>query len=167
MGLGLRKAPGGFQTRLYRGMCLWVVMGEGWFANRPYGGWCGRWRGGDGLPPSREQRVRVGMAPLGWQRGDVGRVRRAPTRDAPTGDWVPGCRGGRVGFKPAPTGEGGMAGEGCWGSKGRGTPLPGMAGVWGRDSSRDRNGGWGNKGRPYGGLGLRGAGRVSDGGWGL
>ena len=49
-------------------------------------GMVGRWRGGDGFPPSREQRVRVGMTRLGWQRGDVGRVRRAPTRDAPTGD---------------------------------------------------------------------------------
>ena len=92
-GLGLRKAPGGFQnpplrgnvfmgcnggravrepplrgmagvgegvmgSRLrgnggwgrsstrdapYRGMCSWSVMGEGRFANRPYGGWVG-WR---------------------------------------------------------------------------------------------------------------------------
>ena len=69
---------------------------------RPYGGWVGwgaRFFEGIGMTLGRRGWVpapegRTGrLARLGWQRGDVGRVRRAPTRDAPTGD------GGRWGIR--------------------------------------------------------------------
>ena len=99
---------GAHKGRPYRGMCLWVVMGDGRFANRPYGGLRSLARGGDGFPPSREQRVRVGMAPLGGQilRGDRnGGWGRVPTRDAPTGEGFLGAEG-KGGSRTAPTRDG-------------------------------------------------------------
>ena len=100
MGWGARVLRGDWNDAWEKGMGSRPAPNGGWHV---WGGsWCGESKGrprgtplrgiavvgegGDGFPPSREQRVRVGMAPLGWQRGDVGRVRRAPTRDAPTGD---------------------------------------------------------------------------------
>ena len=43
-GTGMAGGGGCPQGAPLRGMCLWVVMGEGRFANRPYGGW---WALGD------------------------------------------------------------------------------------------------------------------------
>ena len=57
------------------GMCSWVVMGEGWFANHPYEGMAG-----------------VGEGVMGSRRRGNGGWGRAPTRDDPTGDGLVGGR---------------------------------------------------------------------------